>query len=406
MAVLTGELQQLRRTLHRVPEVGLHLPQTQTVLLAELSGLPVSVTCGQSLSSVVAVLHGAHPGPTVLLRSDMDALPIRESTGLPFASQNGAMHACGHDLHMAALIGAARRLAAHRERLHGSVVFMFQPGEEGPGGAERMLDEGVLEASGQLPVAAYGLHVWTDLPRGRFLLREGAIMAGSNSLLVDIVGRGGHSAAPWNALDPVGPLCEIVTRVRAAVAAAEADDDATRAGRRISQGVRLGSGELEPIVLSPTQLCGSSVRNVIPDTAGFGASLRTLSAESAGVVEQLTRQIVDDVTTPAELSSRVKVTSHYPATVNDSAETANVAHWLGEAFGRDRVSTLDEPLMSSEDFSYVLQRVPGVFFMLGAAAADVPEPASNHSARAVFDDSVIDDAARALATLAWRRVHQ
>ncbi|WP_317451838.1 M20/M25/M40 family metallo-hydrolase [Microbacterium sp. NIBRBAC000506063] len=170
---LREPLRALRRELHAGAEVGLVLPETQRIVLRELEGLGLEVAVGKRLSSVTAVLRGVRPGPAVLLRADMDGLPIAEATGLPFAAGGGAMHACGHDLHMAGLLGAARLLAAHRENLEGDVVFMFQPGEEGHGGGRIMLEEGVLDAAGERPVAAYAVHVDCMTPRGLLVSRAG-----------------------------------------------------------------------------------------------------------------------------------------------------------------------------------------------------------------------------------------
>lgn len=189
---LAPELIALRRELHRHPETGLDLPFTQQKVLEALAGLPLAVRRGEQLSSVVAVLDGARPGPTVLLRGDMDALPLTEDTGLEFAATNGAMHACGHDLHVAGLVGAARLLCAHRDELAGRIVFMFQPGEEADGGAKLMVDEGLWDLIGGKPDAAFGIHVWSG-EHGLFATRGGTMMAGANRLYITFRGKAGHS---------------------------------------------------------------------------------------------------------------------------------------------------------------------------------------------------------------------
>ena len=212
---LAGDLTTLRRRLHAHPEVGLDLPETQAVLREALDGLPLEITAGERLTSLTAVLRGGRPGPVVLLRADMDGLPITEATGLDFAAPTGAygagtMHACGHDLHMAGLVGAARLLAARRDELPGTVVFMFQPGEEGFAGARVMLEEGVLDAAGAPPVAAYALHVDSVLASGVVTTRPGAIMASATGLKVRIVGTGGHAAYPHLGVDPIPVAAELV----------------------------------------------------------------------------------------------------------------------------------------------------------------------------------------------------
>src|ERR1700756_3696235 len=202
---LAPELTEVRRRLHQHPEVGLQLPKTQEIVLSELDGLGLEIGTGTSTTSVTAVLRGARPGPSVLLRADMDGLPLSEATGLDYESrENGAMHACGHDLHTAMLIGAARLLSSHRELLHGDVVFMFQPGEEGWDGAAHMLREGVLTAAGESVVAAYGLHVLSaDVPAPQFTGRPGPLMAASDGLHVRVVGAGAHGSRPAGGLDPL-----------------------------------------------------------------------------------------------------------------------------------------------------------------------------------------------------------
>src|SRR5215475_402915 len=210
---IQADLVELRRSLHREPEIGTDLPLTQAKLLAALDGLPLEVTTGSALSSVTAVLRGGLPGPAVLLRSDMDALPVRELSGESFASQiAGAMHACGHDLHMAILVGVARLLSARRDEQPGSVVFMFQPAEEGPGGAEPMISEGVLDAAGTRAIAAYGLHVSSaHYLSGVFSGRRGSLMSASDTVGVTVLGRGGHGSRPYRAKDPIPGACEMVT---------------------------------------------------------------------------------------------------------------------------------------------------------------------------------------------------
>ena len=218
-AAMAGELAELRHAIHREPEIGLDLPMTQAKVLSALGGLPLEITRGQQLSSVTAVLRGGLPGATVLLRGDMDALPVSERTGLPYSSQiDGAMHACGHDLHTAMLAGAARLLCARQQEIAGNVIFMFQPGEEGYAGARQMISEGLLDAAGDRPVAAYALHVTSStLPQGVYSTRPGTMMAAADVLEVTVHGHGGHASQPHRAADPIPVGCEIVTALQAMV---------------------------------------------------------------------------------------------------------------------------------------------------------------------------------------------
>ena len=212
---------ELRRRLHRHPEVGLQLPRTQQVVMEALAGLGLEPRVGKSVSSVVALLDGSRPGRSVLLRADMDALPLQEETGLQFASEvAGAMHACGHDTHVAMLVGAARLLAARRGELAGRVALMFQPGEEGYHGARFMLEEGLLgdAAAGADPVdGAFALHISTQYPSGTINLRPGSLLASGDRLRIIVRGRGGHASAPHRTLDPVPIACEIVQAIQTAI---------------------------------------------------------------------------------------------------------------------------------------------------------------------------------------------
>src|SRR2546430_13668492 len=203
-AKLAGEIAELRHAIHREPEIGLDLPKTQGKVLDALAGLPLEVSTGTAVSWVTAVLRGGQPGPVVLLRGDMDALPVTEETGLPYASAiPGAMHACGHDLHTAMLAGAAKLLCARQAEVPGTVIFMFQPGEEGYAGARYMIGEGVLDAAGERPVAAYALHVsGNKLPCGMFSTRPGPMLAAADQITVTVHGRGGHAPPPHPAARP------------------------------------------------------------------------------------------------------------------------------------------------------------------------------------------------------------
>lgn len=379
------ELQALRRELHRDPELGLHLPESQRRVLRALEPLGLEIALGERLSSVVAVLRGGRPGPTVLLRGDMDALPVVEETGLDFASDTGNMHACGHDLHTAGLVGAARLLAAHRDRLAGDVVFMFQPGEEGHGGAKIMLEEGLLEASGRTPVAAYAIHVAPG-PFGVFATRSGAAASGSNELTITVRGRGGHGSQPHQVLDPVPVAAEIVLALQ------------TFATRRFDV--------FDPIVLSVTQLEGSDAVNVIPETATLHATVRTLSAASRQRVAEEAPRLAEHIAAAHGLTAEAVFDEQYPVTLNDPDATEETLAWLGEAFGEARVQRMPTPSMGSEDFSYVLDEVPGTFLMLATspAGSDHARAEFNHSPRVIFDDAVLGDQAAALATLAWRKL--
>ncbi|RNE50000.1 M20 metallopeptidase family protein [Corynebacterium alimapuense] len=380
------ELVALRRSLHADPELGLEIPRTQRQVLDALEGLPLEITTGaNSTTSVVAVLRGALPGPVVLLRGDMDGLPIKEETGLDFASTNDAMHACGHDLHTAGLVGAAKLLSKHQDTLAGSVIFMFQPGEEGHGGAKVMIDEGLLEAAGDRPVGAYAIHVAPG-PKGFFATRSGAAAAGSNQLRVTVNGRGGHGSQPHQTLDPVPVAAEIVLALQSFV---------TRS-----------FDAFDPVVLSVTQLdTGAGAINVIPEKAHLAATVRTMSQASLAILQEGLPRLVKGIASAHGMDADVDFKVMYPATVNDPAETELVLKTLGSAFGSKRAQEMPSPIMGSEDFAFVLDEVPGTFMALMASPPEIDLATAewNHSPRVLFDDAVLGDQAAALAHIAFAR---
>lgn len=376
----------LRRAIHADPELGLALPRTQQRVLDALEPQQLETRCGTGLSSVAAVVRGAHPGPTVLLRADMDALPLTEQTGLDYASSGERMHACGHDLHVAGLVGAAHLLAARREEIHGDVLLMFQPGEEIGDGARRMLDEGLLELTGSKPVAAFGIHVVPG-EYGIFSTRVGALMAGAIEVEVTITGQGGHASAPHLTRDPVPALAESVTALQAFVT------------RRFDV--------FDPVVLSVTQVhAGGPARNIISDTATLVASVRVLSHESSARVREELPVVAREIAAAHGCTAEVEVSVLCPPTVNDASAVAAARSTLIELFGEERVRETPNPVMGSEDFSYVLEQVPGAFLFLRATPAeiDLETAAPNHSPSVIFDDSVLADQAAALAAFALDRL--
>ena len=379
---LAQDLIALRRELHADPELGNDLPRTQKRVLDALAGLPVEITLGKELSSITAVLRGGKPGPTVLLRGDMDALPVVEETGLPYAATNGNMHACGHDLHTAGLVGAVRLLSAHQDELPGTVVFMFQPGEEGPGGAKPMLEEGLLSVAGEPVDAAFALHV---LPgeQGVFECRPGTAMAGSNYLRVTFHGEGGHGSRPDAATDPVPPLVEFCQAVQVMIT------------RRFSV--------FDPVVLSITTLKGGEALNVIPPAASMGGTVRTLSHETTEKFPQYAKQLAESIAQAHNCTVDFDWETFYAVTVNAREEADLVRSTLTEVFGEERFRVPEKPVMGSEDFSFVLQEVPGAYLMLQASPPEI-DPATaayNHSPHVLFDDAVLPDQAAALAHIAW-----
>jgi amidohydrolase len=384
---MSVDLVGLRRALHQEPELGLDLPRTQEKVLAALDSLPLELTTGQGLSSVTAVLRGARPGPTVLLRADMDALPLTERTGVSYASRiEGSMHACGHDLHTAMLVGAAHLLSADTDSLAGNVIFMFQPGEEGDGGARIMIDEGLLEAAGEPPVAAYALHVASShLPQGFFASRRGPMMAAADELHIRVHGAGGHGSQPHRAKDPIPAACELVTALQTLVTR---EFDA-----------------FDPVVLTVGSIHAGTKANIIPDEARLEITIRSFSEAAHAHVLKAVDRLAGGIAAAHRLDIEVDIDQSYPVTVNDAAEVEFVAETITDLYGADRYAWAPNPMTTSEDFSYVLDRVPGAFVFLGACPPD-RDPATapfNHAATAAFDDAVLDDGAALLAELARRR---
>ncbi|MFJ8128245.1 M20 metallopeptidase family protein [Streptomyces hydrogenans] len=380
----------LRHDLHRAPELGLDLPLTQRRVLDALAGLPLEITLGERLSSVTAVLRGGRPGPAVLLRGDMDALPVQEDTGVPYASElPGRMHACGHDLHTAGLVGAARLLAARRDELPGDVVFMFQPGEEGMGGAGLMIEEGVLDAAGDRVVAAYALHVTsTLLPTGYAAVRPGPMLAASDSVTVTVRGAGGHGSSPHSAKDPVPALCAIVTALQ------------TMVTRSVDV--------FDPAVVTVGSLHAGSAGNVIPETAVLEATVRSFSTATQAAVRAGVERTVHGIAAAHGVEADLDYRENYPVTENDPAEAAFALRTARGLLGADHAFEAPRPLTGSEDFSLVLREVPGAYLGIGACPPD-RDPATapmNHAPQAVFDDRAVLDAAVLLAELAARRLQE
>jgi hippurate hydrolase len=318
----------------------------------------------------------------------MDALPVTEETGLPYASAvPGTMHACGHDMHTAMLAGAARLLSARRDSLPGSVVFMFQPGEEGYAGARHMISEGVLDAAGSRPVAAYALHVTSNrLPCGIFSTRPGPMLAAADQITVTVRGKGGHASMPHRAADPIPAACEMVVALQ------------TMVTRKFDV--------FDPVVVTVGSFHAGTTDNVIPDEARFLATARSYSPESRNLLAELVPALISDIAAAHGLAADVRYDAEYPVTVNDAAEAGFAVETIGEAFGQERGEVAEFPITGAEDFSFVLEQVPGAFVMLGACPPDRdPETApTNHSATALFDDAALADGTALYAELALRRL--
>jgi len=370
---ISGDLTELRRAIHREPEIGLELPRTQEKVLAALDGLPLEITTGRALSSVTAVLRGAGPGGTVLLRGDMDALPVTERTGLAYASEvAGAMHACGHDLHTAMLAGAARLLSTHRDELRGDVVFMFQPGEEGHHGAKHMIDEGVLGASGLLANKAFALHITSTVRSGVITSRPGPIMAAADVFRVRVIGRGGHASQPHKALDPVPAAAAMVGALQ------------TMITRRVTAS--------EPAVITVAKIAAGTTSNIIPEVAELEGTIRTFSEATRSLVHTEAKRICEHTAAAYGCSATFQIERGYPITMNDPEVAASVLDLASSVLGSRYSEPMTDPMMGAEDFSYVTRQVPGTMAFLGACPPSIglDEAAPNHSNRVLFDEAAME----------------
>ncbi len=379
-AVLADAVE-LRREIHRHPEQGLILPRTQQAVVDALAPLEIDVTTGTAVSSVVADIVGARPGPTVLLRADMDALPMPEDTGLDYASEvEGAMHACGHDAHAAMLCGAARVLHERRDALAGRVRLMFQPGEEGYHGARWMIEEGVLDDPHV--DAAFALHVTPNAPSGSIATRGGAIMAAADVLRITVRGKGGHASSPYLGNDPMPVAAEIVTAVQ------------VLATRRINP--------FDPVVITITKIRGGTTNNVIPETVEMEGTLRSVSEASRRAARAGIARIVEHIGAAHEMTAELEVIEGYPVVVNDVEHAAFTRRVAAGLLGAERATEMPAPVMGAEDFSYVLHERPGAFAYLGVCPpGDRPAHAHGcHSNRMTIDEQAMRNGIAFYAALA------
>ncbi|MET0144249.1 MAG: M20 family metallopeptidase [Ilumatobacteraceae bacterium] len=384
---------ELRRTLHQWPEVGNILPVTQEHVLDALEGLPLALTVHESTSGIAAMLTGSRPGPTILLRGDMDALPMPEASGVDFASRtDGRMHACGHDTHTAMLVGAAEVLSTRRDELAGRVLFMFQPGEEGHHGARFMLEEGLLDVA---PLAdgtpspvtgAFAMHITSALPSGWVSSRVGPIMASADRLQITVTGRGGHASEPHRATDPIPVACEMVQALQ------------TMVTRTVDV--------FDPSVITVGRISAGTTSNVIPETAEIEGTIRAVSERTRRLVHDGIRRVVDGIAAAHGCAVDVDIEQGYPVTVNDDDFADRALAVAGRVVGTDKVVRQPHPIMGAEDWSYVLQQVPGAMMFLGGTHLDrnPATAAPNHSNRVMFDEQAMAAGIATYAAVALDRL--
>ena len=362
----------LRRDIHREPELGFDTEKTAKKVLAALDGLPLDIETGVARNGIVATLRGGG-GPAVALRADMDALPIEEETGLPFSSEiEGRMHACGHDGHTSMLVGAAHALSGMRDRLDGTVKFVFQPAEEGGGGGRVMVDEGVADDVASI----FALHLWPGLPFGEVATKAGPIMAAADAFEMEIIGLGGHGAMPHLAADAVVIAAQVVTALQTVVS------------REVDP--------VEPAVLTVGEIGAGTAFNIIPQKARLGGTVRTLNSDLRERMPGRMEAVASGVAKGMRGDANLDYTFSYPVTVNDKGAAGYALGVAEELFGEQSVQELPNPSMTAEDFAFFLEKVPGAFIWLG-----VGEDVSGlHTPQFAFDEEVLPRGSALLAALA------
>jgi hippurate hydrolase len=364
----------LRRDIHREPELGFDTKKTAEKVLGALDGLPLEVQTGVAENGIVATLRGKDGGPAVGLRADMDALPIHEETGLPFASEiEGKMHACGHDGHTSMLVGAAHALCGMRERLTGTVKFFFQPAEEGGGGGRVMVEEGVADDV----ASVFALHLWPGLPFGTAATKAGPIMAAADAFEMTVRGKGGHGAFPHQTADAIAMAAQIVTALQ------------TLVSREVDP--------VEPAVVTVGEIGAGSAFNIIPETARLGGTVRTLNEDlrrrMPERIEQIARGVAGGMRGDAELEYQFS----YPVTMNDEGAAQHALTVIRDLFGEENTLELPNPAMGGEDFAFFLEKIPGAFIWLG-----VGEDVSYlHTPTFAFDEEILPHGAALLTALAY-----
>lgn len=365
----------LRRDFHQHPELGFQEVRTARIVARELTDLGLEVSTGVGKTGVVASLEGSNPGPVILARFDMDALPIQEETGAEYASQTpGVMHACGHDGHTAAGLTVAKLLEAHKEELKGTVKLVFQPAEEGLGGAEAMVADGVLE--NPRPEKSLSLHLWNDKPLGWIGITPGPAMSASDRFTVLIRGRGGHGAAPHLGIDPVVAGAQVITAIQNIVS------------RNVPP--------LESAVVTVTSMIGGEAFNVIPETVELRGSIRSFDPKVRELVLERFQKIVIGVSEAMGCIAEVDLQKITPATVNDREMAERVRGVAAQILPEAELDA-DERTMGSEDMAYMMEDIPGCYFFVGSANHERGLDAAHHHPKFDFDERALP---RAVALMA------
>lgn len=358
-----------RRNLHQIPELGLELPQTVSYVCRVLDELSIPYEVYEDISSVVALIEGSERDKTLAIRADMDALPIREETGLPFQSTNGNMHACGHDGHTAILLGAAKYLQEHRHLFKGNVKLLFQAGEEYPGGAQPMIQKGALQ--NPKVDAIIGLHqgfIHPDVPKGKIGISYGALMASMDRFLIKVIGKGAHGAYPQNSVDAISTAAELVGALNKIVS------------REIPA--------TEPCVLSICRIQGGYNQNILPDMVELEGTVRATNQQVREKIARRIEKISNAITAAFGARAEVMYDFKYPATVNNKEFTMFFEKVCEKAIGKEKVTLLEKPVMGGEDMSYFLNEVPGTYFFLSNPKND-ENPIAHHNSKFDIEEDLM-----------------
>jgi amidohydrolase len=363
------EIVNWRRELHKMPEIGFSLEKTSEFIIERLKEMNIEYRLTAE-TGIVAIIRGEAKGRTVALRADMDALPIKEETDLPYASSNGSMHACGHDAHVAMLLGAAKILSENKKALSGNVKLLFQPAEENFGGAQIMISEGCLE-NPKVDVI-FGLHIGSlsrEVGNGMIGIRKGAMMAAVDRFIIRIIGKGGHGAAPHECVDPITVACEVVASLQKIVS------------REINP--------VNPAVLTIGQITGGTAFNIIPKEVVLEGTVRTLNNEDRTYIENRITEIVKFITKANKAEYIIDYENSYPVLMNNDLATDKLSTAAAKIIGKDKIVELKNPVMGAEDMAYYLQEVPGTFFYLGSNNENKGIVYPHHNSQFNIDEDVL-----------------
>ena len=368
----------LRETIHMYPEDGFSEFTTSKIIIEELEKLGIKVQKNVAKTGVVGLIEGKYPGKTVLLRADMDALKIQEQADVEYKSKiDGMMHACGHDGHVAGLLGAAMILNELKDNLHGNVKLVFQPAEERDGGALPMIEEGVLE--NPKVDAAFAAHLWGYLNEGEVHLKEGPMMASPDIFNIKVIGKGGHGAVPQESIDPIVITCQIVNSLQTIVS------------RKINP--------LDPVVITCGRIQGGDCHNVIPNEVELEGTIRTFNEETRNWVPKVMEDLIRGITTSQGAAYEFKYEPKYPALINDKYMTSFAKESLKKVVGEENVFDLKEPNMGGEDFAYFALKVPSAFIFVGIAN-NKSEPVIHHNPYFKWDSKNVGILAQSLSQIA------